>query len=169
MKESLDVIDSIRTFSGIYINVFKPEADMIAIIDVAHALSCQPRFGGHLPKPYSVAQHSVMCAKLAKEEDKLQALLHDASEAYLLDMPSPIKRRLSQYKTVEKRLMKVIAKKYGFQFPLNEAVHAIDRQALEFEWGHMVLKNPLPEDMKFEVWNQKRAKNEFLKMFNKLI
>ena len=139
---------------------------MLRIEDIAHALSCQPRFGGHLLKPYSVAQHSVMCAKHVIKSEKFAALMHDASEAYLLDMPSPIKTNLKDYKKFEKRLMVVIAKTFDFQFPLSEAVHIADRQMLEFEWNHLVIGVPLPKG--FKVWTQKRAEKEFLKMYHKL-
>jgi hypothetical protein len=72
----------IRTNSGLYINVFEPTPDMISIEDIAHALSFMPRFGGHLDKFYSVAQHSVYCSFMVESiEDKKAALLHDASEA----------------------------------------------------------------------------------------
>ena len=56
MKENLYTPNCIRTFTGLYMNVFNPKPDMICIEDIAHALSQQPRFGGHLPRMYSVAQ-----------------------------------------------------------------------------------------------------------------
>lgn len=118
--ENLFTANCIRTFTGKYMNVFEPTEDMICIEDVAHALSNQCRFGGHLPKFYSVAQHSLMCCEMATPERKLEALLHDASEAYLLDVPKPIKQRLSNYKEIEDNLMRLIAKKFGFQYPLSE-------------------------------------------------
>jgi uncharacterized protein len=78
--ENLYEPDCIRTYTGLYINVFNPKPEMIEIEDIAHALSFQCRFGGHLPKFYSVAQHSLNCSYLVKEPAlKLTALLHDAS------------------------------------------------------------------------------------------
>jgi len=82
-----DSKDCIRTFTGKWMDVFNPTADMIDIRDIAHALACTPRFAGHLPKFYSVAQHSIMCYDMVDKEFELVALLHDASEAYLLDIP----------------------------------------------------------------------------------
>ena len=132
--------DSIRTYTGKYVDVFAPTADMICIEDIAHALSNTPRFGGHLKYFYSVAQHSLSCAK-CMDDYKLEALLHDASEAYLTDMPSPIKKRMSQYKEVEDGLMKVIAEKFGFQYPLPDEVHKADAKMLKIEWNLLVIMN----------------------------
>jgi len=127
----------IRTSSGIYIDVFEPTEDMISIEDIAHSLSHQCRYGGHLPVFYSVAEHSMFCANAIRTinpELELTALLHDASEAYLLDMPRPIKYQIPQYKDIEDKLMKVIASKFGFKYPLMPLVKDIDDMALHQEW-----------------------------------
>ncbi len=76
MTENLYTPDCIRTFSGQYVNVFAPDPDTILIEDIAHALSQQCRFGGHLPEFYSVAQHCVICALAVPPEHALSALLH---------------------------------------------------------------------------------------------
>jgi hypothetical protein len=125
----------IRTSSGIYIDVFEPTEDMITIEDIAHSLSHQCRYGGHLPVFYSVAQHSIYCCENVEgEENKLSALLHDASEAYLLDMPRPIKYHLADYRDIEDKLMRVIATKFGFEYPLSKEVKVVDEKALHWEW-----------------------------------
>lgn len=118
-EENLYTPDCIRTFTGIYVNVFEPTEEMICIEDIAHALSNQCRFGGHLPVFYSVAQHSIIMSDKMHESHKLAALLHDASEAYLLDIPRPIKKGLSNYKEIEDKLMTAIAAKFGFEYPLH--------------------------------------------------
>lgn len=165
--ENLYAPDCIRTYSGIYVNVFEPTPEMIRIIDIAHALANQCRFGGHLPEFYSVAEHSVYCANLVSHQHKLAALLHDASEAYLLDIPRPIKKRLSNYAEIEDKLMRVIAKKFGFDYPLHEDIKRADELALTAEWGCLMLK-----DFKapFLVSGLKRdyAKRQFLDNFNNL-
>ena len=117
MAENLFTPGCIRTFTGLYIDVFEPKPEMICIEDIAHGLSMQCRFGGQLPKFYSVAQHSIHCSEIVSDHLKLEALLHDASEAYLLDIPSPIKNRMPEYKAVEDRLMKAIAAKLGTKIP----------------------------------------------------
>lgn len=138
--DGLYVPNMIRTFSGIYIDVLDPKPYQIKIIDIAHALSQSPRFGGHLPYFYSVAQHSIFCADSVDRPFKLEALLHDATEAYLTDIPSPIKSRLPSYIDLENNLGKVIAERFGLGWPISPEVKAIDRYALEFEYEY-IFKN----------------------------
>ena len=107
----------IRTNSGPYINVFEPTLDMLCIEDITHAEAAIPRFAGHLNKHYSVGQHSIMAAQLVSSKNRKAALLHDATEAYMLDMPTPIKNQLPDYKIAEDRLMRVIAESmYSISF-----------------------------------------------------
>jgi hypothetical protein len=164
--ENLYTPDCIRTYTGIYMNVFEPTLDMICIEDIAHALSMQCRFGGHLPVFYSVAQHSVMCSKLANQDYKLQALLHDASEAYLMDIPRPIKQRLSNYKEIEASLMALIAEKYEFDSVLSKSTKAVDEYMLQWEWSTIMLKREVFKPI--ECWNQEKAKEIFIETFIKL-
>lgn len=165
--EDLSPPNCIRTFTGKEINVFEPHSDMIDVRDVAHALSYHCRFGGHLPEFYSVAQHSVFAANQVDDQYKLQALLHDASEAYLLDIPTPIKRRLGDYKEVEDNLMRVIAQKFGFQYPLHDKVKEVDASMLEWEWNSLMLNNH--SFLQIGCWSSKKAEKMFLEMYNKLI
>lgn len=159
--ENLYTPDCIRTFSGVYINVFDPKPEMIKIVDIAHALSMQCRFGGHLPYFYSVAQHSAFCCALADPEHKLAALLHDASEAYLLDIPRPIKQRLENYKEIENGLMSVIAQVFGFQYPFHDNVKKVDEDMLQTEWDSLMLR----KNDAIECFSQERARDFFMNMF----
>jgi len=141
MEENLYTPNCIRTFSGIYVNVFEPKLDMFVIEDIAHALSHQPRFSGHLRDFYTVGQHSIECSKRVAPPIKFAALMHDASEAYLLDMPSPIKARMPEYKAVEENLMKTLAEVFQFQYPLPAEVKSVDKEMLELEWHQFMLGN----------------------------
>jgi len=143
-------------------NGFEPTEDMIGIEDVAHALSQTPRFGGHLPRFYSVAQHSVMCSHLVDLPFMLDALLHDAAEAYLTDMPRPIKQRLPEYKKIEDNLMQVIARKFAFAYQLADAVKKVDEQMLQIEWNNIMLRS---DDIKLSSWNPEEAEQKFLQRF----
>ena len=157
--------DCIRTNSGIYMNVFEPKASMININDIAHALSFMPRFGGHLNRFYSVAQHSLLCVNLATTlEEKKTMLMHDASEAYMLDIPTPIKNKLPEYKKYEATLMKLISFKFGFDFPMNETLMVVDAEALTIEWENMVVT----DNKDFICLTPEEAKKQFLDKFKEL-
>lgn len=68
----------------------------VRLPDVAHSLAQINRFTGHARRPYSVAEHSLLAAQIAREQGhgpavQLAALLHDAHEAYTGDVSSPVK------------------------------------------------------------------------------
>ena len=162
-KENLFEPDCTRTFTGIYMNVFEPTPEMIDIVDIAHGLSNQCRFAGHTKEFYSVAQHSIHVCELAPDELKLQALVHEGSEAYMCDMPGPIKKRLPDYLKIEENLMNMIARKFGFDWPMNENVKNADKTMLVFEWDNIVL-NRFPEN--WRPMNPMEAKAKFLEWFD---
>jgi len=160
MTENLYTPNCIRTISGRYVNLLEPTPDMIDIYDIAHGLARQYRFGGHSKLPFSVLQHSI-CVSTACQS-KLAGLLHDAAEAYIGDIPTPLKKLLPQYQEIEDRLMKVISAKYGFPYPVPEDVKITDKKELESEWEWLVLKNygtPINEALIISV---------FLKRFHRL-
>lgn len=152
----------IRTYSGHYFDVFDPNPDQIEIVDIAHSLSLLCRFAGHIKSFYSVAEHSIWVADKVSKTHALTALLHDASEAYLIDMPKPIKDEIPQYLEIENNLMKVIAEKLGFEYPFPEEVKIQDRAALIFEWENKVLSD------NFISKTSKEAEEHFLEMYYKL-
>jgi len=139
--EDLYKTDCIRTYTGKYVNVFEPTEDMICIEDIAHALSNQCRFAGHTQSFHSVAEHSLLCSFSSVHSLKLQALLHDASEAYFVDIPTPIKNHMPEYKAIEHKLMCIIAKKFCFEWPMHEMTANIDKDVLSYEWLNHVLNN----------------------------
>lgn len=123
----------IRTFSGRKFWALDPRPEDIELIDIAHALSNNCRWGGHCGPFYSVAEHSVLTAALLPRHLQLAGLLHDASEAYLIDLPRPIKYQIPQYREIEHKLMLCIAEKYGFEYPLTETVKGADDFMLYYE------------------------------------
>jgi uncharacterized protein len=131
----------IMTYTGKIFNVFDPDPDLICIEDIAHALSNLCRFGGHTDDFYSVAEHSCRVSIEVPRALKLQALLHDASEAYIVDMPSPIKYHIPQYLEFENKLMSVIAEKFGFEYPLNDTVKRADKYLQQLEWERFIIKD----------------------------
>lgn len=157
--------DCIRTYSGLYVNVFEPTEDMICIEDICHALSNQSRFSGHVYKFFSVAQHSSNCAWNVEDEHKPAALLHDATEAFLVDIPTPIKNNLEHYKRLEDNLNRIIANKFGYQYPFHESIKKVDRQMLQLEWDNLMINH----DSKWICLSPDEAKKEFMELFNKFV
>src|ERR1044071_8576361 len=103
----------IRTFMGQKFWPLAPRPEDILIEDIAHALSNVCRWGGQCSSFYSVAQHSVFVSDLLSPDAALCGLLHDSGEAFLLDIPKPVKRQLSGYEEAEHKLMGIIAAKFG--------------------------------------------------------
>lgn len=96
----------ITTYTGKKFHFLAPQPEEIDIIDIAHALSLTCRFGGQCSQFYSVAEHSIRVAEIVPGEYKLHALLHDASEAYLPDLPRPMKAGLPKFKSMELVILK---------------------------------------------------------------
>ena len=108
-------LDFIHTFTGKKFRPLAPELDAIDIRDIAHALAMQSRFGGMTRVFYSVAEHSVRVSLICPAKDALWGLLHDAAEAYLKDLPAPVKygATMEPYREAEAALMASIAVKFG--------------------------------------------------------
>ena len=119
---------TILTFKGHYIDVFDPNPDHIDIEDIAHSLSLQPRWGGHTKEFYSVAAHSIMVCDELPVEYKLEGLLHDATEAYLCDIPKPIKRLLPDYVNLEKSLDLAIRMKFKLPLVSSKEIKVADKK-----------------------------------------
>jgi len=107
--------DWMQTYTGRQFWPIDPRAEEVDINDIAHALSNMCRFGGHVKSFYSVAEHSVRVSWLAGDDHEmaLAALLHDAAEAYVVDVPRPLKRFLPGYKEIEARVARVIEERFA--------------------------------------------------------
>jgi hypothetical protein len=112
----------ICTASGRRFNLLEPDPADVLAADIAHALAMTPRFGGHCETFLSVAQHSMLVADLVVADSgpcddlhrrELAALLHDAAEAYLVDMPAPIKRHMPDFKRIEDRVQDTVFDAFG--------------------------------------------------------
>jgi hypothetical protein len=152
-----------------------PRPEDLNIYDIAGALSKICRFGGHCVSFYSVAEHSILVAEAAPPEHKLAALMHDASEAYLCDVPRPLKPLLPGYREIEDRLMTTLAERFGFAYPLADEVKRLDNAILAdereqnmtwtatpaLEWG---LTEPAI-GVELELWSPRQAEHQFIKAF----
>lgn len=126
----------IETFLGKRFYFLNPTIEQVHIRDIAHALAYTCRYTGHCSKFYSVAEHSIYVSYLAN--DPLAGLLHDASEAYITDIASPVKQHLGGYIDMENNIMRVVAKKFGFDFPLSEDIKDCDNTQLKTEAKYLL-------------------------------
>lgn len=124
---------SIKTRSGVYIDFLDTSKNEYLIEDISESLSNLCRFNGHTNGFYSVAQHCYICSLNVPEEYQLEALLHDATEAYLGDVSSPLKKLLPEYKKIEKKHYKAIANVFGIPEETSDVVHHIDLVLLATE------------------------------------
>lgn len=122
----------IRTYSGKNFNPFDTKTEDINIEDVARSLSQISRFNGHTKFPYTVGQHCIavcteLCMRDYDDETCLFGLLHDASEAYMTDMPKPIKEMFPTLMSIEKILQDKIYTTLIGKGPNPEQFEAIDK------------------------------------------
>lgn len=153
-----------------------PRAEDIDAEDIAHALSLLCRYGGHIDRFYSVAEHCVLMSQVVSLESALHALLHDATEAYVVDVPRPLKRYLADYRMIEEKVWIAIAEKFGISPTLPDDVHDADNRMLlnetavlmpgVGEWAGLQGLDPLPVDV--VGWQPAKAKVEYLRRLAEL-
>jgi hypothetical protein len=171
----------IVTNSGKKFHPFNPNPDDISLLDIAHSLSLQCRWNGHIDSFYSVAQHSVMVSRIVEEidpEHSLEALMHDAAEAFTSDVPLPIKMALPDFMVMEKRVEKAISEKFSLNFPWPKSIKKADRIALNTEAIHLFDHDVLNlldinvdtsrNDFWIEPWYPTEAETQFLRRWNDL-
>ena len=162
----------IQLHSGTMLNILDPALTDINIWDIAEGLSKSCRYNGQCKDFYSVAQHSVM-ASYAAPHPQMWGLMHDASEAYISDVVSPLKRNLEEYKYVEEKLMTRIALKFGLPigFEKTTLVKRIDLQLLATEKRDLMVVNDIPWevtegiapfDKKITPWGWEYARVRFV-------
>lgn len=167
----------LQTYTGRRYYPVSPRVEDIAITDIAHALSNLCRFGGHVDRFYSVAEHCVLLSTWADKENALSALLHDATEAYVVDLPRPIKYLLSEYRELESRAWVAISKRFDIDLILPEQVKEGDNRILLNE-RNTFLSNAerwsiddsglLPLPVTVEGWSPVKAEKRYLERFFEL-
>ncbi len=187
----------IQTYSGKQFWPLNPTAESVDLVDIAHALSMKCRFNGHCDPFYSVAEHCVRMVQAARlmngwhagtgeaERRRLAlVLLHDAAEAYLPDVPRPIKSALQNFEGLEAIVHRCILQALGlvpgdgevkraFDSDLSrtqEVIDLLDGQLLATEARDLMSEPPQPWDAlppplpdRIQPWDQIKAKREYLR------
>jgi len=182
----------LQTHSGLAFDYLNPKPEQVSIRDIARALSRIPRFLGHTTgQPYSVAQHSVHCCDwvltanrhaLLKRVDKrairLAALVHDAHETYVGDMPAPLKWLVPEFGAVEKRAETAVLAALGatramFHYRaevkrVDLAMLATEKRDLMVEAPYPWIELPAPLDLQVKPWGAEWAEGAFLDRYHQL-
>lgn len=152
-------------------SVMNPLPEDVDIRSIAAGLSRQCRYGGQLRDDvefYSVAEHCVLMTEWARDqglliwrEDALKLFLHDASEAYCGDMPSPAKEIMPEFKSWENLTQAACEKAFGLDIATKsgigiskEEIKAIDRRIRIDERKALILDPALSLSMERQdkIW-----------------
>lgn len=163
-------------------NPIEPTAEMVDIEVIAHVLSQQCRFAGHTNKFFSVAQHCVIVSNMCEPQDALWGLLHDASEALIVDVPRPLKRQkgFEFYMECEAKIMMAVCDRYKLPYTMPLSVKLADDLALALEFRDLMYY-PMKEIIADSIFEQdlskfptlqsmppKLAQDVFLGMYDRL-
>ena len=167
---------AILLHNGRLFDFLLPDASVIDIELVAHALSNLCRFTGHTREYYSVAQHSVLVSSLLPTDLAFAGLLHDAGEALIGDVSKPLQAIVSGYKPVKERVEKAVFEHFGIPWPLPKAVKRADRAALLFEMRDLFgyddrMLEEFSEEFQVEPirpMQPKEARQAFLRRYSEL-
>lgn len=173
----MNIAPIIATYGGAEFNLASPEAGRCSIEDVAHALSHLCRFTGHTREFYSVAQHSWHCSHLVAPKHAYAALMHDAAEAFIGDIATPLKAMLPEYRAIEHRIEAAVFAQFNVPNPLPPEVKQADLRMLATEkrdllpascgdWA--ILEGIEPIQRKIMPFHAEMAKGMFLQRYAKL-
>lgn len=171
----------ITTYTGKHFKPMQPDPELIRIEDIAHALSLICRGNGHVHTFWSVGQHCICCAKEAAarglpDRMVLACLLHDASECYMSDVPTPFKKELPDYQEQEEHLLSIIYEKFlGSDLTAEEQAQLkrIDRAMLWYDLENLlgeVQYGEVPDlhiDLDYAVRPFAEVEDEYLELFAK--
>lgn len=163
------------TYTGRQFHYYSDNPNEIDIVDIAHALSGQPRYNAHTNYHYSVAQHVVLGLDYIKQKENDKKLwrswlLHDAVEAYLPDVHTFLKYKWPDYIELSDHIENRIVQKfdlYGLHLPsIKEVDDRIkSNELIELMGRHQYLNfSPLP-NLKLEEWSRDKAKVLFLEAY----
>lgn len=163
-----------QTYTGKAFWPMDARPEEIDPVDIAHSLAQQCRYAGHTRFPYSVAQHSCLISDAVSPRYALWGLLHDATEAYLVDLPRPVKYSpgMEAYSLAEARLEIVMAERFGLTLPMPAEVKDADTRILLDEKEALMATPPRdwalnvkPLGVNIHRWSPERAEDEWLDRF----
>jgi len=148
----------IQTFSGRKFSYLDPQPESICRRDIIRALSREPRYAGHALFNYTVGQHSVLCSQMIDQTYALQAFMHDFAEAYIKDIPHPLKMLIDKksggaLKEIENGIMHAICDKYGVAYPFPCEVKKVDMRMMSTERKYLLGPSPEPWDVEEERYD----------------
>ena len=168
----------IQTISGLFVNFLDPKPETITIFDIAWHLAGINRFTGASKVLHNVAHHSVIISDWVAPQFALHGLLHDAHEAYVGDMSSPLKQLLPEYRVIADRMQRVIWEKFGMEPRDPEIVKYCDKVELVTEKRDIMTATDTdhwsgfdhipPDPGKLVPWKPSKSRAEFLKRFVRL-
>lgn len=167
----------ILTASGKYFNFLEPKLKDINIEDISLGLSNTCRFGGQCKRFYSVAEHCVLMSNIVPKELAYFALMHDAAEAYIGDIPKPLKQLLPDFAKIEKTVEEAIAKKFFLPFKMPPSIKKADMQMLKIEQDQVMknddewitAKDANGINLTIRFWNPTTANDAFLSRYKELL
>lgn len=169
-------VSFIETYTGRPFYPLRPRVEDVCVLDIAHHLSNQCRYSGATEHFYSTAQHCclladfVMRVRKGTALDGLEILMHDGAEAYLVDVPRPIKQFLPDYRKWDHTLTLTIREWLGlkdrplptWQDELDSRIIVDERLQVMSDSGLDWQHDLVPLDINIQPWDPKRAEQEFL-------
>ena len=175
--------DWMQTFTGIAFYPLDPKPEDIDPMDIAHGISMQCRYNGHVSRFYSVAEHCVLMSYWMEEiggaspNDVLYALLHDGTESYVGDMVRPLKKHMPNFSMAEDVVMIAIATRFGLESPeMPQTVRDADNRILLDERAELLKAPPHawsieglePLGVRVQGWDPFVAKEMYLTRLEEL-
>lgn len=164
-----------QTFTGKQFWPMDPRPEDFDILDIAHALANTCRYGGHVKRFYSVAEHCVLLSYKVPYRLSFAALMHDFAEAYIGDMVRPLKVFMPEFKAIERHIEAIGAPVFGLSYPWPEEVMSADTRILTDERHQLMAVAPIPWGtdgdplgVTVQCWTPEVAKARFLQRFHEL-
>lgn len=182
LKLDTRIGDYMRTYSGGRFYPLDPRPEDMNMNDIVQGLALQCRYAGQIHDFYSVAEHSCILADYTRDvlgfgpDDEFEALMHDAPEAYVTDVPRPIKHQTSDFVAMEARVERVIRKNWGMRPEKPSWMAEIDTRICMDEKAVLMPYRPdhdsspmwrigEPLGVKIHCWPWKQARSEFMTRF----